>query len=308
MKKYLSSVISKTIFSLLIFYFYCEYLIRNEIEPNDVLFDGLKYIQNSDSEWVALGDSRPSINLASCNFISNWSFPSENLNTIIEKANFLIKNKKETRNVLLQADPHMFCSKLVNFNSNHHELFASMDHNFELTAKCFTSYHNGKLLKYIAAKIKNSSIESRHKFSCNGSLIEKKQKIWGTLTPKERMSKARNRFFIDQVPLLNWKETTFYESYLSLIDSLNSSGVTVILVSYPITKEYFDLTKNHSVVNQIKYFYKKLSQNNDYVFYFDLSNSITESNLFHDQDHLNLLGTKKFRQILGKKLTAINLI
>ena len=120
----------------------------------------------------------------------------------------------------------------------------------------------------------------------------KKQKIWGTLTPKERMSKARNRFFIDQVSISNWKETTFYESYLSLIDSLNSSGVTVILVSYPITKEYFDLTKNHSVVNQIKYFYKKLSQNNDYVFYFDLSNSITESNLFHDQDHLNLLGTK----------------
>lgn len=308
MNSFIKSFVFTNLIFLISFYSYCEYLIRERIEPNDVLFESLRFIKYSDNNWVALGDSRPSRNLAKSNFISNWSFGSENLDVVKEKCTYLIREKKAVKYVLLQADPHIFCHNLLSFDSPHYDLVYSLNNSFNNPIKCFSSYHKGKLLKYIESRFSNDLLTSRYFLSKNGSIVEKKQLSWGDLSSEQRTINARHRFFIDQSPVDYWNESRFYELYSNLLQELISNDIIIVMISYPISTEYFNEIKNNKIVNDIKQFFADTALTFDGIYYLDLSSSITNPSLFQDQDHLNSKGTEFFNHILRRNLTELNLI
>ena len=308
MNIFIKSFIFTSLIFLISFYSFCEYLIRKKVEPNDVLFASLRFIKESDSKWVALGDSRPSRNLAKSHFISNWSFGSENLDVVKEKCTYLIREKKSIQYLLLQADPHIFCHNLLSFNSPHYDLVYSLNNTLNNPIKCFSYYHKNKLLKYIESSFSNDLLSSRYFLSKNGSIVEKKQSSLGDLSSEQRTINARNRFFIDQSPVDYWNESRFYKLYSNLLQELISNDIIIVMISYPISTEYFNEIKNNKIVNEIKEFFADTALTFDGIYYLDLSSSITNPSLFQDQDHLNSKGAEFFNHILRRNLIELNLI
>ena len=308
LNRFIRSFIFTKIIILISFYSFSEYLIREEIEPNDVLFKSLEFIKKSDNKWVALGDSRPSRDLAKSNFVSNWAFGSENLDVVKEKCTYLIKGKKFTKYVLLQADPHIFCKSLLSNSSPHYDLVSSINDKFSNKIKCFSSYHKGKLLKYIESKFTNNVLSSRYLLSKNGSIVEKNQLNWGDLSFGQRTNKVRNRFLIDQCPVDYWHKSKFYVLFNYLLQELLSNDIIIVMISYPISTEYFNEIKNNKIVIDIKDFFSNTALNFDDIYYLDFSSSITNSSFFQDQDHLNLKGSEYFNGILAESLTKLNLL
>ena len=183
-----------------------------------------------------------------------------------------------------------------------------MNNSFNNPIKCFSSYHKGKLLKYIESRFSNDLLSSRYFLSKNGSIVEKKQLSWGDLSSEQRTINARHRFFIDQSPVDYWNESRFYELYSNLLQELISNDIIIVMISYPISTEYFNEIKNNKIVNDIKQFFADTALTFDGIYYLDLSSSITNPSLFQDQDHLNSKGTEFFNHILRRNLTELNLI
>ncbi len=201
----------------------------------------------------------------------------------------------------------MFCSNLINYRSPHHELITNLETKIELPFKCFSSYHKNKLFKYIKAKIKNNFLESNCYLTNNGSIKEKNQKNWGFLSAENRIKSTSYRFFIDQSPVDDWKDSSFYSSYRHLLNELTYNGIKVVMISYPIVPEYHSLVQKSKIYFDIKEAFQSFSITNDSIFYLDLSNSVNDYNLFQDQDHLNDNGAKEFSKILKSRLIALNL-
>jgi hypothetical protein len=305
-KVYLYVLSVAFIFLLTIFYGASEYLIRNHIEPNDVIFDHLSFIENSDSEWIALGDSRPSRNLCELKFIDNWAFASETLETVEAKVHYLL-SRTSPKYVILQADPHLFCYNLINYKSRHHDLVQELHNSTTFRIKSFSSYHKEKLLLYWKAKFVSDKFQSNSVLTSNGSVRELEQKYWSDLDELLKGKKAYNRFFIDQLPIKNWKESKYYKKYLEIINSLRDQGIQVLLVSYPIVEEYQHLALNNDAYLEIKSYFDHIS-NAEGVHYLDLSQSVSNENFFQDQDHLNTKGAMYLKEIFYEELKKLEII
>lgn len=103
-------------------------------------------------------------------------------------------------------------------------------------------------------------------------------------------------------PSLDW-------ALVTLLDELRDRGVHVVLVSYPLTREYVEVAQRNGVHAEVRAHMARRLAGRPEVTWLDYEDLYFGRNrLFFDADHLNTLGRPRFTRRLHRDLVAAGLL
>lgn len=227
--------------------------------------------------------------------VYNFSVGGDSYIDIKRKINFLIE-KATIDTIYLSADEHMlspYREKLNNFDkSSYYTTISDFSTQFEYYKSevsqkiIFFQPKTGAVLKkYFVSKLENLFMSKQVK-ELNTDLN------WNELPLKTKATRIEKRVEIQ----FNFQENSMLleATLLEIINICETNNIVIIGVKFPLTKEYYTITKDKIFgVDSI------FKSNNLKVLDFQ-SIYIENSNLFYNEDHLTSKGGKIFTDILFK--------
>lgn len=257
-----------------------EYKLQNE-HQRDKQED---FPVNANIETLAFGDSRVERGLVSSSYFHNFGRRSYNIENI-KKQIMATFTKKDIniKNVILQADPHMFSFyRLVNY-SNSETKKNEIVNQFRIF-KFLEPENRIYLIEYSKSAWKKLLFKNEVK------IVERKFIDWD--------KKALIRVQLHN-PLDNFIETNSFKNYIEILDFLKSKNINVCLVTFPVSQNYNNYAAQFKNFEKVKSSFKNfaLSDNVDYI---DVSSKLNNDK-FTDSDHIKSNFSIKLTKIIGKK-------
>jgi hypothetical protein len=267
------------------------------------------------SEIVFVGDSHTQYDVDP-RFIDeafNWGFSAESYLLTFYKVQYLLRNNEDLKIILASFDLHSFASARAECCSNYwfwsgteyvtYEELGSLDENLSyigyLLYKNLPFLGNGNLLLRLVF------LDTREVLS--GHVASRSIVDFASLSPEERVKEAKMR--VDKH--FRQSEVVFFDkvhdSFVDTVDLALKKEVKVVLVQYPVSKEYFEYL-NENYIEDIGFFEEMALEGVDLgkVEILDYRNVFFENpEYFADPDHLNRAGVEAFMEILGEDIESM---
>lgn len=255
-------------------------LIKLENETNKI--KSKKIFIVTEADVLAFGDSRVQRSFLSSSKFHNLGRAGYNIDLIYKNIKFwTAKNKGKTKNLILQADPHMFSFyRTVNYDNSNR--------------KISTKKSESNFFRFLE--------ENNRKY-----LIDHSKDIWGRYLrinknksnqKKDWDTKAKIRVQLHN-PVDNFLNTNALKKYLQIVQFLKQEKINICLVTFPVSPQYNKHTKRFKNYKKAKQFFKNLALKND-IDYFDLS-EIFDKSKFTDPDHISTKFSFEFTEIVQSK-------
>ena len=112
-----------------------------------------------------------------------------------------------------------------------------------------------------------------------------------TRVARERVRNQFINYFITKEGLI--------DSFYNIIDLLEKNNKTIILIKYPITREYYQAIKDANITSEFYSEFYNLTLKHSKIHIFDYQeNYLDNQELFADSDHIDYLGA----EVLSKKI------
>ncbi|MEM8773227.1 MAG: hypothetical protein AAGD92_16415 [Pseudomonadota bacterium] len=275
-----------------------EWLVRVHAQPADAMTKHVALFETTQSPYVAFGDSHVARSFDAQAPVVNLGYPSENIAKIAWKAERYLDRTPSPETVLIQADPHLFApyrtrtglegySALFNGDASARLLSVSEYYRPQLTAlwRAFVT-HGGRLESTVETTEQGALLSP-------GNLAE-----WG----EQKIRKfTADRLELHQ-PHPGFQQSRAAQQYKSMIAAFLDRGVSVCLVSMPVSPYYKNAVdalpaEQKTGWDEAFAFFEALAQE-DRVRYFDHRNLYTNLRLFRDPDHLNKAGAIEYGPVL----------
>lgn len=256
-------------------------LIKLENERNQIKSKQL--FSTEEVEILAFGDSRVQRSFISSTKFNNLGRAGYNIDLIYNIIKFSIaKNKGKIKNLILQADPHMFSFyRIVNYdNSNKKTDIANAG------SKIFRFLEENNR-KYLIAYSKDVW---RKFLRINQIKTNQKKNDWDT--------KAKIRVQLHN-PVDNFLSTNTHKKYIEIIQFLKKEKINICLISFPVSPQYNKHAKRFKNYKKAKHFFKNLALKTN-IDYFDLS-EIFDKAKFTDPDHISTKFSLELTKIIEDK-------
>lgn len=252
------------------------------------------YQVNLDSEIYLLSDSHGH---ALGNFndekIYNFSAASDSYFDMKNKLNFLIRNSN-IKTIIITADDHTLSPYRDNSNNldrssyfNSREDYSNF---FEFFKKKYL-YQNIVLLEPMYGTLLNKYLKSLF-FPSNSS---KEANTWYSLSEKEKNQRSLER--LEDQFAYSRPSNNLEDALLDIIRTSRDNGIRVIGVKFPLSKQY------NKVLGKKSFHAESLLIKNNIKVY-NFNNKIFQRDeFFEDQDHLNPVGAKIFKQLVIDSLS-----
>jgi hypothetical protein len=234
--------------------------------------------------WYLTKDNQVGDSILKRYNIYNFSYGSDSYHDILFKLNFLIKNDKKPRTILLTADNHTLSIKRDKTNNLNRSVYYS---DFEVYSAVrsvnFVEYFARKhLIKYLPLLDPSNSSFFVEYFK--GFLRSEKKSYpdWIQRSENYRRKQAKkksNQFFPQK-----HRSKKLLKSLEQIIRLCKENNIQIIAVKYPLTTEFRDAVS-------LNYGADSVLRSNSFQI-LDYSGLLSDSKFFLDEDHLNLLGTE----------------
>lgn len=228
----------------------------------------------------------------------NLSYPGESVKEMYLKAKYALDHSKDIETIIIPLDYHLFTTYRLKMSNKAHSLSYSdyKDYNFIYGDDVSAFEHWAKKQFPLLSMQERSELLKKTTLWLKGSLQTKNKTSeisWLELSENEKYKKIRKRANWQFIG--NFEEPTLMQSYESLIELAQNAGKRVVLLTYPLTDEYishlqanFELPHLDSIANR----YPNATHLNYSALFKD------HPNLFANEDHLNLEGSKAFVPLL----------
>ncbi len=294
---------------------------KNIFRGEEIYINYIKTLGDKKIDLAFFGDShtQDAVNPDYIKNSFNFGFPSENfveiyykLKRIIEEDDILIKS------IVLEIDWHIFSDKRAQEHGLFKEIpfylrFVSLFDMAELKQKSlfnifiqgyFPFLGNGeKMVRYFLQDRSNLTpiyLGWAEKIG-DFSLYKNKKKV-----ALERV----NYFFDDGIAKINEQ---VFDYFLKSIQLAKENGINVVVIKYPLSKEYDDAISNIGIKDIEKDYYSKifngieskLGKDYSLLDYYDVF--FDHSEYFSNSDHLNKIGASKLSNMISEALVLLDL-
>lgn len=271
-----------------------DYQFKNNINQTKILFFGDSHVKNG-------------VNPNYINDSFNFAFSGEsNLETYYKIKGILKSNHSNLCLFILPIDPHTFSSyrskrireewywkRYMDFKEISQQNNLSY---FNLLIKShFPIIGNGKtVIELILRKEKYSKIEKGYQF------------LYGNFSKIFNKSKVASNRIKPHMSNHNLLDKNIINYFLKIIKLSKNNNISIILIKYPLSKEYLVESEKYIPENYYNYIYNITKHYNvtilDYqkLFY-------NNSGYFRDSDHLNPTGAEIFSKRIQEDITKLNI-
>ncbi len=271
-----------------------------------------KHLPNNTLMHGFFGDShtRNSINPRHINYSFNFGTSAEDYTETYYKFQGILNEGITIQNVFLEIDLHTFSTEL----RKKERLFEE------------TSYYNKKIPLKTISNLRNESIinlflKSKIPIFGKGNeiikyLFNKKltniylgwTKSTEDFSKKNKNLLASEKFNVHFNENKNLFEKNSLESFIKILNISKKEGINIILIRYPVSKEYNDEIINNNI--SINEYYEKLFNKinkscNNYTILNYYSIYFNNSDYFSNSDHLNNKGSKNLSIMLQNDLIEL---
>lgn len=277
-KYFFITVLTIIIFGLTTFCIISEHIVVSNKKKSSYEKIKKKYHDQFQTEYVLFADSRGFSGITQRDNLTNYSFPGDNLITIIRKISFFVK-KNKVKGIIIQADPHQLA--MYRLTKNQDQLIGDF---LDKNNKILTFYrmpYRQNLMNYWAEFIKSF-------FNIN----EIKQELKKDINFKNETLIRVNT----HTPIKNFKVSKHVKELKKILLDLKKNKISVCLISFPLASSYRKLIKKNKNFIDVYKFYDELSKKNA-IKYFDYKSLLTD-NYFSDPDHLNIKGSMELTKVV----------
>jgi hypothetical protein len=257
-----------------------ELLVRFQVVPGNSYDIQKRAFHGSDNKAVAFGDSRAASGILKESGFTNFAAAGESLETTLGKLEAYVASGR-ARYVLLQLGPQHFSFYRLSLNQAALlEDFLDIEPRFlQMLRPQFRRY----LFDYWAAILRNPS----RLFSNTDKNASNEPNAIPRL--RERPADARQRQAMIRtqlhIPVPGYASTADMKRLRDTLTRVRDSGVTLCLVSFPVSSTYRDAAGYYPIFDQIRADYAALSTDLG-ITYVDLWDAYGDDN-FANVDHLN---------------------
>jgi len=273
----------------LLFIIGSEFIVRTHVEPRDDYEDKRRQLHTLSVPFAAFADSRGADGLIAGDKFANFSMRGENIITILEKAKFFAHARRPA-GIILQADAHHFASyRLVSDQAAlRDDLFMRSSPWLQFLRPVYRQY----LLEYWQASFNNVFAGTSE------DTADDARHTTARLTGKA-VAEVNNTASIRvqlQTPIMAFANTDFAAQYEQAIEDMQHSGITVCLVTFPVSQPYRQMAATQSSFDQVLRYYEALATKLG-VTHLNLWGALNDG-MFSDPDHLNKEGAAALTKIV----------
>ncbi len=266
-----------------------EFLIRAQVEPNDLLTRHVALLAASTSRDAVFGDSHAALGFSGQPGIINLAFPGENTVTMISKARSHYR-KVRPGLVILQAGPHQFTANRDRDVGRDYD-----DGRVQIGGlRVLSDWHRPQLLKYWRVVLRGEEFTSNRDFQPDGS--QTVAKIFAALTDAERHRDGEETV-LSQIPPDDLRQTIGFKSLHDFIPQLIARGARVCLVSFPVSKAYRGLAVNYPSFAKARMRITALAARYG-IRHVDFWAAFSDDAVFSNSDHMNLTGARHLARLV----------
>lgn len=288
---------------------YNNFVIGNRSEKiADIAFENNF---NPDKEILIMGDSIPftDLNPSFINKAVNYCNGGESYEQTYYRARYALNKKNNIKLLVLPYNLHSFSD----YRSNPYikiwywSKFLSAKELSELTRKPEAIIKLQIMFPFIGngIELKNFSFK-RSGVSKEGIVFNGWRKFIGTYKPTEDIDQAaihRIKTQFNKYPEIIKEKLA--DSFLSLLDLAEEKDIKVVLIKFPITKNYLMTLEKLFFKREVYYEeINKYIQGRDNVYLLDYQDKY-DNEMFYNTDHLNAGGAEIFSKEINKKLLEI---
>lgn len=291
---YLSYLIASSVLLVLGFLTASEWLVRQHVIPNDSFTGHLSFLsqlqKNDKPSTFSIGDSHIAYGVQGSEALKNIAYPGDNIDDMYFKASLFASHSSKNK-VILQADPHLFARYRLT-SKFEYMTFLDLEETSSFKLHILSPYHKSKILHYWKAYLIKGGLVSSDQLNSIYGGIEGHYN-WAKMPAKDRFARAKDRATLHK-PISNIKSHSISSTYEKTIRTLIQNDVTVCLVTFPVTKEYYDsMAKLAEYQNALAY-YRLVAEEFGLPYKNHLQTFKQEAHLFNDEDHLNKQGNDIF--------------
>jgi hypothetical protein len=273
-KGFVLAFVTVTLLGSVLFALGSEYIVRTKAIPRSNYEPFREKFHEMERPYVAFADSRGANGLRDTELLANFSYPGNNLETLIQMSGFIIR-KTKPRGVILQADPHHFANyRMVSHQGPLLEdLFSTTDPLIQSLRPVYrqylTGYWTSTIRELLEGDAETAPSEVNH------------------VSTEDRLRKATIRAQL-QVPISGFSSSELAGSYRDAVTRLAASGLEVCLLTFPVNNHYRETVSTEPLVGESLRFYDQLSEQTGTkrVSMWDR----VDDTYFRDSDHLNEAG------------------
>jgi hypothetical protein len=293
-KRYLVLFVLLTTVLVVSFFAASELLIRNKVEPADIVFEHILFFQSAQNSNAVFGDSHSARSFSHPGF-ANLGYPGDTIATLVYKIKRYYSDH-EPGIVILQAAPHMF-SIYRQTGNDYLDFFEPYD---SMTLRIGKNYFRSNLIDYWWVFLSKGRFESNIYFAAGGAQLSPVNWMQQYAGAAQRLVLARERVALHQ-PADDFRNNALTRQYREIIEYLVERGARVFLVTFPVSTEYRRFAGENPHFAEAMAFFAELAESLA-VDYIDCSDCIADPGLFADEDHLNRAGAVRFAAELVERI------
>ena len=276
-KFYVTSFVSALLVGLIVSIVLTEIMLRRHVFPVDSLVGYKRLFIHGVAPTVVFGDSHVASGLVSSADIDNLGQPSDNVQTVLAKAELRIK-RGGVRTVILQADPQMF-SAYREKAKQQDRLAYLMQENESVLVMLLPQYRQYLMQYWNAAVFDPIGV-----FRSPQQRLAEPKRSSNAESLKELKKQAVMRVQL-HAPLSNFRRLSAASDYRDAIERFVRQGLQVCLVGFPVTSQYREAARTVSSFNAARSFFAEIAHDLSvpYLNYYD---AMPDSD-FGDSDHLS---------------------
>lgn len=300
------SILFIIIMSLIIININCLYLKTIE-NQKQVYKSQNEYLKLNNIKYVFFGDShtRNSINPKFINNTFNFGTGDEDYVETYYKFKKIIEENKNIKITFFEIDPHTFSDKLRNNNklfaqTRYWSQYLSLKEIKEFNKKSYSTLYIEKYLPVIG----------NGKDFLNILIVKPTPLIKGwtnstkTYDRSTLLAQRRYDILFNKNPKI---DDLSFEYFLKTIKLANDNNISVVLIKYPLSKEFYDemIRRNYpltdyytQIIDNITINYTLLDYQKDYF---------NHPEYFSDPDHLNNIGSMTISESVNEYINNISI-
>lgn len=268
-----------------------EWLVRTQVAPIDTMTQHAADFRVQTSAHVAFGDSRLSRGFAAKAPFQNLAYPSENLDQIAWKIETYVARNGPPKQMILQADPHMFAAYRLNVGLGDYETMLGAPSGLP-RLMMLDKHHKPKVRKYWESYVSNGGkLTSKIERTARGTLLSPGDLSKTTEAVRAEHSRQRSEIHI---PVSGFAKTDQAAKYDYLVRTLSAAGTEICLMQTPTSVDYkaavAALSEDERTrIERAEDWFAELAQETG-ARHVSLRDLVDDRSRFRDVDHLNAKG------------------
>jgi hypothetical protein len=313
-KKFIFSILTLVLLHIFFWFLYVEILTKNGLQRIKA-----KLMQESENQaadfWI-MGDSHPmlGINPDSLGKAFNWAGTSEYYFLTSLKLKHALENGRAAPEmIILPLDLHSFSAQGNALLLNHElddAFWCSLPEASEITGEERPSGYlrwwlTAKFFPYSGQYYRFVSALRKEEYQFRNDGFTEVEEDFSRLPISVRRAKAQERFKA-HFGKYQTIDSLQVNSLRKIAETCRNHNIRLVLVSFPLSLDYADLTEKQESVGQVKKLHQSIAAKETVL---DFRNAfLNQPHLFSDPDHLNKTGASALSGLLRTELRKIRQI